>query len=245
MDAAYVAAHLEQDRDHWWFRGRLAVILAVLERALERRPARLLELGCGSGNVLGALRAFGEAVGQETSPILIAAARAQGLDVRAGTLPDEVVVPRGWADAVLMLDVLEHLDDEAGALGAARRALRPGGLLVVTVPAYAWLWSAHDVALGHRRRYTAGGLRRVVGKAGFAVGRVSYFNTLLFPGVAAVRACKRWRRDDRHDLVRPPAVVNALLARCFGLERLAVPRVALPFGSSLILTAREPGAATS
>lgn len=244
MDAAYVAVHLEEDRRHWWFRGRLAVIRAVVERELSRRPGRLLELGCGSGNVLGALRSLGEVVGMETNPDLLRAARAAGLDVRQGALPGDLVVPEGWADAVLMLDVLEHLDDERGALATARRALGPEGVLIVTVPAYAWLWSGHDVALGHRRRYTARRLRQTVEAGGFNVGHVSYFNTMLFPALAAVRVWKRLRRDRRHDLSSRSAPLNDLLARCFALERLAVPRVSLPFGSSLLLTARpSPGAA--
>src|SRR5262249_31659606 len=146
MDHAYVAAHIEEDRQHWWFRGRLRVLRATLGATLPRRSLKLLELGCGTGNVLRALRDFGEAVGME----------ADGLDVRRGTIPDDLVVPEGWADVVLLLDVLEHLDDEGGALATARRALAAGGTLVVTVPAFDWLWSAHDRALGHRRRYTAG-----------------------------------------------------------------------------------------
>lgn len=239
MDPAYVAVHMEEDRLHWWFRGRLAVILAALRRALPRRPVRLLELGCGSGNVLAALGEFGEAVGMEVHPGLAAAARAAGLDVRPGALPGDLVVPPGWADVVLLLDVLEHLDDDAAALGAARRALAPGGLLVVTVPAYRWLWSAHDVALGHRRRYTARELRRLVERAGFGVERVSYFNTLLFPAVALARAWKRLTGDTTHDLHRPSPVWNRGLARLFALERHVVPRAPLPFGASLLLLARR------
>ena len=90
MDPTYVTVHMEEDRSHWWFRGRLAVILAALRRALPPRPVRLLELGCGTGNVLAALSEFGEAVGMEAHGDLIAAARAAGLDVRVGHLPDDL-----------------------------------------------------------------------------------------------------------------------------------------------------------
>lgn len=242
MDAAYIPTHLEEDRLHWWFRGRLEVLLATLRRVLPRRPVRLLELGCGSGNVLVALTQFGEAIGMEADPTMLAAARAAGLDVRAGRLPDDRVVEDGWADAVLLLDVLEHVDDVA-ALGAARRALAPDGLLVVTVPAYQWLWSAHDAALGHRRRYTAGRLRRVVEGAGFVVERTSYFSTVLFPAVAIGRLWKRWRHDPRHDLRRPRPALNRLLARVFALERHLVPHARLPFGTSVLLLARPRGPA--
>jgi SAM-dependent methyltransferase len=239
MDPAYVAVHLEEDRLHWWFRGRLAVILAALRRTVPRRPVRLLELGCGSGNVLAALGEFGETVGMEVHPELAAAARSAGLDVRAGALPEDLVVPPGWADVVLLLDVIEHLDDDAAALATARRALAPGGLLVVTVPAYRWLWSAHDVALGHRRRYAAPALRRLVTRAGFGVLHVSYFNTVLFPAVALARLWKRLTGARAHDLHRPAPALNRWLERLFALERHVVPRVALPFGASLLLIARR------
>ncbi len=239
MDPAYVATHVEEDRRHWWFRGRLAVLLATLRRVLPPGRLRLLELGCGTGNVLAALAEFGMAVGMETHPDLAAAARAAGLDVRPGRLPGDLVVEPGWADAVLLLDVLEHLDDDVAALVTARRALRPGGLLVITVPAYRWLWSGHDVALGHRRRYTARELSRVVERAGLAVVHASYFNTLLFPAVALTRAWKRLRRDARHDLRRPSPAINRWLEWMFALERHLVPRVTLPFGASLLVVARR------
>jgi len=239
MDPAYVTVHMKEDRSHWWFRGRLAVIRATLRRALPPRRVRLLELGCGSGNVLAALTEFGEAVGMEANDDLITAARAAGLDVRVGHLPDDLGVAPGWAEVVLLLDVIEHVDDDVATLGAARAGIGEGGLLVVTVPAYRWLWSGHDEVLGHRRRYTAGELRAAVERAGFAVLRVSYFNTLLFPLLVAVRAWKRLRGDRGHDLRRPAAPLNALLERVFALERYLVPRVALPFGSSLILIGRR------
>ena len=239
MDPSYVAVHMEEDRSHWWFRGRLAVIRATLRRALPPRRVRLLELGCGSGNVLAALSEFGEAVGMDAHDELSAAARAAGLDVRVGHLPDDLGVPPGWAEVVLLLDVIEHVDDDVAALGAARTGVGEGGLLVVTVPAYQWLWSGHDEVLGHRRRYTGGELRAAVERAGFTVLRVSYFNTLLFPLLAAVRAWKRIRGDRGHDLRRPAAPLNWLLERVFAFERHLVPRVSLPFGASLLLIGRR------
>jgi SAM-dependent methyltransferase len=239
MDPAYVAAHIEEAPHHWWFRGRLAVILGAVQRlAPPRRPLRLLELGCGSGTVLAALAAFGEAVGMECDPVLRDAARGARLDVRAGTLPADLVVDPGWADVVLLLDVLEHLDDEAGALATAGRALAPGGLLVTTVPAYPWLWSGHDERLGHRRRYTAAALRRVLERAGFGVLHLTYFNTLLFPMVVLARGWTRIAGHTGHDLHPVPWLANELLARVFALERGLVPRMRLPFGSSLLACAR-------
>jgi SAM-dependent methyltransferase len=236
VEPAYTAVHIEEDRYHWYFRGRLAVLLEVLERTLPSRPSRVLDLGCGTGNVLQALGRFGEAVGVERDSQLRAIGQAYGLDIRAGALPGDVPLPDGWADAALLLDVIEHLDDDVAAVRAAARATRPGGLVMVTVPAYAWLWSGHDVALGHRRRYTARQLRTVLGAGGVHVHHVGYFNTVLFPAIAAVRLAKRLLGGGGHDVHRPRPLINEALTRLFALERHVALRPGLPFGSSLLAT---------
>jgi SAM-dependent methyltransferase len=239
VERAYTAVHIEEDRRHWYFRGRLAVLLGVLERVLPPPPCRLLELGCGTGNVLQALRRFGEAVGVERDPHLRSVGLAAGLDIREGALPDDVPVADAWADAVLLLDVIEHLDDDYAGVCAARRTLRPGGVMVITVPAYPWLWSGHDVALGHRRRYTAGTLRSVAAAAGLSLVHVGYFNTALFPVIVGVRLAKRLVGVSAHDLHRPVESVNRALARLFALERHVVLRPGLPFGTSVLAVARR------
>jgi SAM-dependent methyltransferase len=190
--------------------------------------------------MLGGLAEFGEVIGVEANDALLAVALAAGLDVRKGTLPDDLPIPSGWADVVLLLDVVEHLDDDVAGLRGARRFLREGGVLVVTVPAYQWLWSGHDVALGHRRRYVAAELRRLVEGAGYRVERLTYFNTVLFPAIAWTRLYKRLRGDVRHDLRRPGPVLNSVLQWLFALERHVVPTPALPFGTSLLVVARRP-----
>ena len=243
MDRAYVAVHVAEDREHWWFQGRRAILVALLRRVLAPGHHRLLELGCGSGNMLESLGEFGEAVGMEPDAALVAAARAAGLDVRRGALPRDRVVEPGWPDVVLMLDVLEHLDDDTAALRTAHAMLRAGGMLVLAVPAYQWLWSAHDVVLNHRRRYTARRLRGRVEGAGFQVEHVGYFNTLLLPGIALARAWKALRGDKGHDLVRPPAPINAALAALFALEAPIVTRLPVPFGASILLVARRGASA--
>jgi len=239
VDPGYLAAHVEENRQHWYFRGRVTVISAALRRVLPPRRLRLVDIGCGTGSILRALADFGEAVGIEANDALLDVARASGLDARKGVLPDDLPIAPGWADVVLLLDVIEHLDDDVAALRVARRALADGGVLVLTVPAYPWLWSAHDVLLGHRRRYVARGLRRLAESTGYRVEQLTYFNTVLFPAVAAMRLYKRCRGDDRHDLQRPRPMLNGLLERLFALERHVVPTLALPFGTSLLVVARR------
>jgi SAM-dependent methyltransferase len=239
MDPAYAAVHAAEDRAHWWFLGRRAVILAEMARRLPAGGARLAELGCGSGGMLEALGRFGTAVGVETDPALRERARERGLDVRAGALPDAIPLEVGRWDAVCLFDVLEHVDDEAGALAACRRLLGPGGRLFVTVPAYAWLWSPHDERLGHRRRYTARTLRQVAERAGFAVERLTYFNTLLAPPIMAVRLARAALRRPGHDLDRPAPWLNRALAACFSGEARLLAWMSPPFGISVLLAARR------
>lgn len=240
MDPAYAAVHAEEDRAHWWFLGRRAVILAEMARRLPASGVRLAELGCGSGGMLEALGRLGTAVGVEMDPALRARARERGLDVRAGALPEAIPLEPGRWDAVCLFDVLEHVDDEAGALVACRRLLAPGGRLFVTVPAYAWLWSRHDELLGHRRRYTARALRRAAEGGGYTVERLTYFNTLLAPPIMAVRLARAALRRPGHDLDRPAPLVNRALAACFSAEARLLRWVSPPFGISILLAARLP-----
>jgi SAM-dependent methyltransferase len=147
----------------------------------------------------------------------------------------------GAFDLVTALDVIEHIDDDVAALGELRRVLRPGGRLLVAVPAFTFLWGRQDEVSHHRRRYTRATLARALAQAGFAVVRESYFNTLLFPPIAAVRLGRRLlRRPGRRqsDFELGPARLNGLLGAVFGAEAALVARTDLPFGVSLLALAR-------
>jgi hypothetical protein len=133
------------------------------------------------------------------------------------------------------------VEDEAGALRACHRLLVPGGRLFPTVPAYAGLWSRHDELLGHRRRYTAGSLRRAAEAAGFAVERLTHFNTLLALPIIAVRLARAALRRPGHDLDRPAPPLNRLLAACFAAEARLLRFTSAPFGMSILLVARAAG----
>jgi SAM-dependent methyltransferase len=135
--------------------------------------------------------------------------------------------------------VLEHLDDDARALRELRRTLRPGGVAVITVPAYEWLFSSHDEALDHRRRYGKRQLLRRVREADLVPERVTHYNTLLFPLIAPVRLATR-NRPASEDAKPTWAPVNAVLYRLFTSERALMDRRSLPFGLSLAVVARRP-----
>lgn len=235
---------------HFWFLGTRRVILAALERALGGRleGARLLDLGCGTGFTLTQLPRSVRRVGLDYSRAAIALARrrATGAALVRGSAYALPFASEGF-DAVLALDVLEHLDRDLDAARELRRVLAPGGVAIVTVPAFAALWSAHDEALDHHRRYRLREIEGVLREAGFAIEHASYYNFFLFPVVAGARLAERARRalgiaaggaDRSADLRVPPAPLNALLGAILGSERALAPRVRLPVGVSCLVIAR-------
>lgn len=234
-----------QDR-HWWFRGRRRILAALLSRLGLPPSARILELGCGPGGNLPMLGGFGSvsAIEPEAEARRVAAGKGP-FDVREGRLPDAIPFPPGSFDLVLMLDVLEHLDDDAGALEAAARMLAPGGRIIVTVPAFAFLWSDHDVQHHHKRRYQAKQVASIARKAGLEPLCLTYFNCALFPIAAALRAAKRMLGRGGNEDAMPPAAINSILEAVFAAERHAIGRVPLPFGLSVAAVLRSTGRAPS
>ena len=152
--------------------------------------------------------------------------------------------PAGAYDLVAMLDVLEHVPDDKGSLAAIKDRLKPGGTLLLTVPINPWMWSAHDVAHHHHRRYRKQEIRRLAEDAGYEIQLLSPFNSLLFPPIAAVRLVGKLTGKDDSDDAMPSAPVNTILDTVFGLERELIGRVPMPFGVSLIAVLRRPAPAS-
>jgi SAM-dependent methyltransferase len=226
----------ELDERHWWYRARRDILRALIRRRIALpADARLLEIGCGTGHNLMMLREFGAADAVEIDAAARAiASRRLGHPVMDAPLPALTGVPEGAYDLVALLDVLEHVDEDRAALASIAKRLRPGGRILVTVPAHPWMWSAHDVVNHHKRRYTKRTLRAVVAAAGLELEMLSAFNSLLFPLAATARLAGRLTgREDSDDRL-PPAPVNALFGTVFGLERYALGRLPFPPGVSLV-----------
>lgn len=249
MERAFHAeASVKEDWD-WWHAARRRVLSAVLRHELDAlglggRSLDLVDVGCGTGGTTAGLSEGHAVIGCELAPEAARAgsARLAGRVVRAtaSALPlrDES------CDLALALDVLEHFEDDAQVLREVARVLRPGGLIFATVPAFGFLWGPHDVYSHHFRRYRLPELASVLERSGFELIRGSYFNTLLFPAVAAVQLLRRWRRgsapvESRTDLPQRPGPLNALLRAIFGFESHWLPHARLPFGVSAFALARR------
>lgn len=230
---------------HWWFVARRRILTAALKRCAELPPsARILEAGCGTGGNLAMLANFGSVAGFEPDAEARGLAQGKGtFEIREGWLPDRVPFEAGGFDLVAALDVLEHVEDDEGSLRALGARLRPGGWALVTVPAFAALWSRHDLTHHHHRRYARAELLTLARGAGLAPVVTTYFNSLLFPAIAGVRLIKTLLGvDGAEDDALPPGPLNRLLCALFASERHVVGRLALPFGVSLLMLARKPAA---
>lgn len=250
MDEALHHQFCEIEGEHWWFQGRRRVVASVLRRHLPARAGhdrgrRLLDVGCGSGEMVDMLREFGDVSAIDPSPAAVQRCRERFGDqvhVDVGWVPDDLPGP-GTVDVVTAFDVVEHLDDDRGALRRVHALLPADGLLVVTVPALRALWGPHDVASHHRRRYTRAQLRHRLEEAGFSVEEISYFNTVLFPVVAAVRIGRRLRRgqteEGASDFTMPSPLVNRLLLAVLASEAVLLRAGSLPIGVSIVAVARK------
>ncbi len=230
---------------HWWFRGRQLILESVLRSQLNgKKSFAIASLGCGPAEGLLWLRPFagpaGRVVGIDAEP-LHARQKPPNIEYVIGNIETIPMADRSF-DAVLALDVLEHLDDDVAGLREAARLVKPGGLLLITVPALPSLWGGQDVVSNHRRRYVKKTLREVFNRAALPLPRVTYFNSLLFAPVAGVRWTRRLlgreerARSDFDD--SRPGQVNNILTGIFAAEQHLVNRISLPIGVSLLATLR-------
>lgn len=242
-DAALFEAIAEAEPGSFWFRARSRLIVSTLRRHFPRAQS-LLEVGCGTGFVLGAIReAFPEIrlVGAELFP--------EGLEVARRRLPDLELVELDATrmpyvdefDVVGAFDVLEHIDDDVAALHGIRKALRPGGGAVLLVPQHPRLWSRMDVVAGHARRYTRRELLRKVRDAGLEPVQATSFVSTLLPALVVSRVARRVLRRPYDPVAElRPTALNRVFERVLDGERRLIERgLSLPVGGSLLVVARR------
>jgi len=237
---------------YWWFVARRHLITTLLANAYPRRTdLQILDIGCGTGKMLDELAPFGAVTGADFAPEALAFCRERGAQTGADyplARADVRRLPFAPAsfDVVTAMDIIEHIDDDKAASREILRVLKPGGRLFVTVPAFQSLWSEHDEALHHFRRYTAPHLKDLFQRAGFTVPKLSYTVTSLFPGIWAYRQLanrlpkRRAGAEKKADLVEFSPAVNTALRVLSEWETQLVQRVNLPFGVTVVCVAQKP-----
>lgn len=235
---------------HWWFRGRRAVYLELLRLALEGdRPRRILDVGAGVGGFLEGLSALGdEVIFTEFDAQAAALASARGSQYGIRARAEDLPLVDECADLVCLFDVIEHVQDDERALREVHRVLRPGGRIILSVPAHAWLHSRNDEVAGHVRRYERRSLVARIEAAGFQLKRCTYTNALLFPLIASVvlasKAAQTWApvgNGGQHTNLswKVPYLVNECLFRAFRAELAFSRQWDLPMGHSILAIAQK------
>ena len=230
------------ENSYWWYLARRTLAVELLQEEIGgRNSLRILDVGCGTGANVSAFARLAETIGIDDSINALRFCHGRGIQSIALSPVEQLPFPCGAFEIVTALDVLEHTDDDLHALREIHRVMKEGGLALITVPAYGFLWSEHDEALKHRRRYTAHELRNKLTVTGYEVVRTSYFISTLFFPILALRIWQGLRKDStrpKTSVYVLPGWLNSSLVGLLALERKLFQRVNLPFGVSIVALAR-------
>lgn len=228
-------------KNHWWYAARRNIISKTISSLGFTKPIEILEVGSGVGANLEALVKHGTVYATDSHEIAVEYTQKLGLakDVQKGCLPEDCAFDGKQFDLIVMFDVLEHIEDDLKTLQVLKKQIKSGGNLLITVPAFQFLWSSHDVFVHHKRRYTRANLKQLFEKAGYHVTYASYFNFFLFPIIWSIRQLKVMIKgidinNPKSDSGPVNPVINFILKAIFGLESFLVPKIQFPFGVSLI-----------
>lgn len=242
MDKELYEAFYRVEQEHRWFRSRRHIVSRFIEKLQVPNGSTVIDVWCGTGAFLEELGTRFNAWGVDSSPMAVDFCQSRGIvNVHQGSL-DDLDLPDNSVPLITLMDVIEHLDDDSGMLEAAREKLGPGGHAIITVPAYQFLWTAHDTANMHKRRYIRTMLNSVVTGAGLEVKKISYYNTILFPLMALSRLAEKLLGSQSVDsrMKTPARSINWLFERLFSAEYPWLSRFSFPYGGSLICIARKP-----
>jgi ubiquinone/menaquinone biosynthesis C-methylase UbiE len=234
----------EMEETYWWFVARRKLVCELIDRLAMPAGARLLDVGCGTGANLKAFNKEFERVGIDASDAALEFCHQRGLKSLVRAKIEQSGLEKDDFDVVTALDVLEHVDDDMQALRELRRVSKPGGFILITVPAFGFLWSEHDEALHHRRRYTTAELESKLTAAGFQVVRISYFLATLFLPILFARVAQnltKRRVEPQATHVILPKWLNSAIVRLLDVEkRLLQWTWRMPFGVSIVALAQKP-----
>lgn len=242
MDIESYETMYKLEKNYWWFVGRRKIISNLLKKIFPGKIDNALDVGCGTGFNMRVLSKYSRNVcGFESSKHIINYADTQiKSSIIYGKFPD-INIKRKY-DLITFFDVLEHIEDDATALHEAYNLLKPGGVIMITVPAFQSLWTKHDEMYHHYRRYNSKQLKNMISSLnGLRIERISYFNFILFPFIYIFRIVKKHIKYDDYtsDFYRYPPIINSLLTAVLAIEAFLIKFIQFPFGLSLICTIRK------
>lgn len=237
MDKEQYEILYRMEQTHWWYLGMQRIVGSLLDKYLEKKDGlRILDAGCGTGGMAGYLQRFGSVAGIDVADEALRGCRRRDLRCLAQASVERLPFAGESFDLLTSFDVLYHkaVVNDRQALREFHRVLKPGGMLLLRVPAYDWLRGGHDVAVHTRHRYSRGELVRKLSAAGFRVRRTSYADSLLFPAAALKRLLEGGKGHSHGDLELPSPLVNRALLGVLSLESALLPAVSLPWGLSVM-----------
>ena len=225
---------------HWWFSGKRKIIDQIIRSCNGGSKLNILEIGAGTGSNLPMLSKYGDITALEQDDYARSMIKPMpGVKIVKGCWPNNLEHIQGLTfDLICLFDVLEHIEDDERVLMELPTFLRPGGKILLSVPAYQWMYSVHDKLLGHYRRYTINGLKTLCQNVGLDIVYSTYFNSLLFPLMVIARIIDRFGRGDKTSSTGsdiPKLGLNNLFKAIFGLESLLIPFISFPFGGSIMM----------
>jgi len=241
MKESDLAAMHAVESNHWWFVGKRLLFERLLAVRLRKPGLAILDVGCGTGGNAQTFSRYGRVTACDRSPAALRMARRGGLRDLVASDAAELPFRSESFDLVLALDVIEHVDDDRKMLAELRRVLRPGGAVAIHVPAWPFLWSNHDVALEHRRRYTRRSLARLIADCALRTERFGWSSAAIFPPAVALRMLRPLlpAKSTAADLYPLPAPLNRLMVSVYRVEAALAERGKLPIGLSLAAVVRR------
>lgn len=228
-----------EDR-YWWFVARRELALSLVRQHSVKDPL-MLDLGCGTGAVLSELQKLGTTVGADYFDVALQFCKERNLEPLAQADAQRLPFRNEVFDCVVSLDTIEHLHDDRKSVREIARTLKPGGVFIMNVPAFSWLWGPHDVALMHYRRYTKKQVHNLLTQAGLEPVKLTYSVFLLFPVVIFRRLIEKLHRGPaKVKLPRVSTWTNQILLNLMKWEAKRIESGTLPWGSSVVAVARKP-----